>query len=151
MIPDLTKATIQFKKVDMSDYTVSDDYALYDGMSNKENDKDLDPEISHALIDIEYFMGSAQKYVVNDWVLVQFCTKKSIKHFVRQIILDNGETPTIKYVRKVRTAKKESIFVYPRNDDICELKHVEDILAVLPAPEISRRGHVIFKINFSNN
>lgn len=63
----------------------------------------------------------------------------------------DGETPTIKYVRKVRTAKKESIFVYPRNDDICVLKHVEDILAVLPAPEISRRGHVIFKINFSNN
>lgn len=57
MIPHLMKATIQFS--DMSDYTVSDDYALYDGMSSKENDKDLDPEISHALIDIEYFIGSA--------------------------------------------------------------------------------------------
>lgn len=80
---------------DMSDYTISDEHTLYDGMPSKENDNDLDPEISHDLMIIEYYIGSAQIYVVNDWVLVQFCTRKIIKHFVGQITLYvyNGETP----------------------------------------------------------
>lgn len=136
---------------DMSDSGNLDEFLkLFDIQPDVEDEEDFGTGISCALTDIKYFTESDQKYNVNDWVIVQFCTKKSIKHFVGQIISLNEKTPTIKYVRKVRSAKKESIFTYPVNNDICKMEHIEDILAVLPAPEISRRGHIIFKINFNS-
>ncbi|CAK1601637.1 unnamed protein product [Parnassius mnemosyne] len=53
----------------------------------------------------------------------------------------------IKYVRKTQTKQRGLLFVYPNVDDICELKHVADIVSVLPKPTITRRGQISFSIN----
>ncbi|CAK1588378.1 unnamed protein product [Parnassius mnemosyne] len=99
------------------------------------------------LTDIEYYENTSNKLKKGDWVLVKFLSKKSVKHYVGQIININDDIPVIKYVRKTQTKQRGLLFVYPNVDDICELKHVADIVSVLPKPTITRRGQISFSIN----
>ncbi|KAJ8707707.1 hypothetical protein PYW07_017245 [Mythimna separata] len=85
-----------------------------------------------------------------DWVLVKFCTKKSVKHFVGVVLHRNGNGyPVIKYVRKtVSIIDGQTVFTFPTIDDISEIRHTEDIVEKLPKPIIGRRGQIIFKMLF---
>lgn len=84
----------------------------------------------------------------NDWLLVKFCTKKYVKHYVGIVlnINDNG-SPVVKYTRKKSKVEGDTIFTFPVLDDISEV-HTEDIVSKLPTPAIGRRGQIIFKMSF---
>ncbi|KAL4718367.1 hypothetical protein ACJJTC_017555 [Scirpophaga incertulas] len=97
--------------------------------------------------DSEY--GTMEDYIT---AFLQFVTKKSEKHFVGKVITIKGTTPEVKFVRKVKESKCNSgvVFTYPRVDDICTIRHLDDILLILPDPNISRRGQIVFNnINLS--
>lgn len=84
--------------------------------------------------------------------MAKFVTKKSVKHFVGKVITMKGNVPEIKFVKKVKEPKFNTgfVFFYPRADDICTMKHLDDILLILPEPKISRRGQIVFNnINLS--
>lgn len=131
---------------DMSDFNISEDILNLDDIN-----EDLLAEPSQEYVaDIKKIMKTQRKYSLFDWVLVKFTTKKSAKYFIGQIVKLINNIPTVKYVRKIGTSKQQSKFSYPIIDDICELKHTEDVLSVLPAPEISRRGHIVFSVNFND-
>lgn len=92
---------------------------------NKSNDEDVSESCNSNVI-----------YFENDWLLVKFCTKKSIKHYVG-IVLTKNEfgAPVVKYARKKTIAECETIFTFPVLDDISEVKHTEDIVTKLPNPD----------------
>lgn len=149
----------EYSSEDESDYSVHDssdlenmeDYINTYLVSDNENLENIDPEVTFELCDLNYVAETSHKVKKGDWVLVQFCAKKSIKHFVGEVLnVRENNIPTIKYVRKVRSIKQNSAFTYPKIQDICELKHVDDIITILPHPTISRRGQIIFKIEFGN-
>lgn len=88
--------------------------------------------------------------VRNDWLLVEFCSKRSVKHYVGVVlrITDDG-VPVVQYVRKTLTkVEDQTMFTYPALEDISEVKHQEDIVTKLPKPAIGRRGQIIFKMSF---
>ncbi|CAG4965056.1 unnamed protein product [Parnassius apollo] len=67
-----------------------------------------------------------------------------------QIVKKNPTKITLKFLRKMKNAKgKKFAFTYPNVEDTCEMMHLNDIILVLPQPNISRRGQIIFDINFS--
>lgn len=87
----------------------------------------------------------------NDWLLVKFCSKKSIKHYVGVVLsVNNANSPVVKYCRKKSKAEGETVFTFPLIDDISEVKHTEDIVTKLPKPTIGRRGQIIFKMLFNS-
>lgn len=138
------------RETDASDEENMDDYLKNYLETNLDNEENLDPnDLSFVLADIQYDdTGSNNELKEDDWVLVKFCTKKSTKHYVGKVLSTKNNNPTIKYVRKFHTKTKESVFTYPNVDDIHELKHVSDIVTILPQPKILRRGQVLFKISF---
>ena len=86
----------------------------------------------------------------NDWLLVKFCSKRSVKHYVGVVlrITDDG-VPVVQYLRKTLTkVEDQTMFTYPALEDISEVKHQEDIVTKLPKPVIGRRGQIIFKMSF---
>ncbi|KAL0830078.1 hypothetical protein ABMA28_003535 [Loxostege sticticalis] len=139
-----------------SDYTIHDsdtsdmDLESYSNIYLSEQNL-MDQEnvcTDFGLTDIEYYEETSHKLKKNDWVLVKFSTKKSVKHYIGQIIDIKDDIPIIKYVRKTQTRQQGLLFVFPNVDDICELKHVEDIVSILPTPTFTRRGQISFSINF---
>lgn len=90
--------------------------------------------------------------VQNDWLLVKFCTKQSVKYYVGIVLHTNDDgVPFVKYVRKIVTKiEGQTVFTYPTLEDISDVKHQEDIVAKLPKPVIGRRGQIIFKMSFQN-
>lgn len=140
-----------------SDFTIHDtdnsDEADFESYCNTllfqhNSDNEENVNTTFGLNDIQFFEESLFKLNKHDWVLVKFMTKKSVKYYVGQVIEMCHEIPMIKYLRKTQTKQKGQLFVYPNVDDICELKHVEDIVSVLPQPTISRRGQISFEVNF---
>lgn len=81
---------------------------------------------------------------VDDWLLVKFATKRTVKHFIGNVISMVAERPNIKFVRIIKNSKIQS-FHYPLVEDISEVKHYSDIVMFLEKPVITRRGHIIFK------
>ncbi|KAL4707264.1 hypothetical protein ACJJTC_019802 [Scirpophaga incertulas] len=115
----------------------------YMGKSRKRNIKYEDTNISKK---------DEKKLKTGTWVLAKFVTKKSEKHFVGKVITIKGTIPEVKFVRKVKESKCNSgvVFTYPRVDDVCTIRHLDDILLILPDPNISRRGQIVFNnINLS--
>lgn len=144
----------EYLEKDSSDYTVHDsdnsdiDLETYYNIYLTDNDLDDQENVGmdFGLADLEYYEETSSKLKIGDWVLVKFATKKSVKHYVGQIIDIQDDIPTVKYLRKIETKKNGLLFVYPNVDDICELKHVADIVSVLPKPTVSRRGQISFSI-----
>ncbi|CAG9783032.1 unnamed protein product [Diatraea saccharalis] len=113
----------------------------------KEN---LEQDIPFGFSDISYFTGKSENLKKDDWILAKFATKKSLKHYVGQVLSVKNDTPTIQFLRKVKSSKDRRLaFTYPNVVDICEMMHLEDIILVLPQPNISRRGQIIFEVNLS--
>ncbi|CAG5035669.1 unnamed protein product [Parnassius apollo] len=99
--------------------------------------------------DVSFFTGNPSNIKKDDWILAKFATKKSLKHYVGQVISVKNEIPTVKFLRKIKNAKgKKLAFTYPNVEDTCEMMHLNDIILVLPQPNISRRSQ-IFDINLS--
>lgn len=87
---------------------------------------------------------------VGDYVLVKFCTKHSVKHFVGIVesIEEDSENAIVRFLRKVPN-KKISIFTYPENEDVSVVTDA-DIIKVLPEPKMGRRGELVFSVQFSS-
>ncbi|CAG4964149.1 unnamed protein product [Parnassius apollo] len=65
-----------------------------------------------------------------------------------QIVKKEFQKITLKFLRKIKNAKgKKLAFTYPNVEDTCEMMHLNDIILVLPQPNISRRAQIIFDIN----
>lgn len=79
------------------------------------------------------------------YVIVEFATKKTCKHFIGTIIEneDLNENFTVKFLRK-----KNNGFVFPQIEDI-SLVNFFDIKEILPTPVIKRRGVFTFSTNIS--
>lgn len=87
---------------------------------------------------------------MDDWLVVKFASKKTVKHFVGNVISMDSDspipTPKVKFLRIIKNSKIDS-FHYPDVEDILVLRHEADIVKFLEKPQITRRGHVIFKDN----
>ena len=79
----------------------------------------------------------------NQWVVVKFSTKKSIKHFigrVRKVMsCDELEVGVLKM-----TGKDSHVFAWPDPEGVCDIK-CDDIVEVLDEPSSPRRGFLKFK------
>lgn len=109
------------------------------------SEDDLDPEVfEDDDIDCEMFEESNEQIGVGQWALVQYCTKKSVKHFVGQIIENTNEGWLLKF-----TKYRDKYFFWPEKEDT-DLVDSENILKILPEPLKSRRGdNLIIKIDFT--
>lgn len=73
---------------------------------------------------------------VNDFVVVKFYGKKSVKHYVALVLSANDTGFTVKYLRKSVGRK----FVFPQVDDVAHVD-TDDIIHVLECPLKSKRGY----------
>lgn len=134
-----------------SDNSDVEDFKTYIEMYLKDKDSEEEIEnMSFGFTDIQYYEEKSHKFTEQDWVLVKFSAKKSLKHYVGQIVEINNDIPTVKYLRKTQTKQGLLHFVYPNVEDKCELLHVEDIISILPKPSVSRRGQISFNVDFGS-
>lgn len=90
---------------------------------------------------------------INDWVLVRFYGKKSIKHYVGQVINKTSEEEVlVNFTRKKLSKEKtdgeiKTLFIFPTVKD-CWPVPESDIILTLPMPNISRRGEITFEVSF---
>lgn len=110
------------------------------------------PDFSFGIHEIEYSTENHKNLEKDDWIIVQFATKKTLKHFVGNVLAINDKIPTVKFVRKVKESKFKggTTFTYPVVDDVCTIQHLEDVITILPRPNITRRGHIVFKVELNN-
>ncbi|KAJ8728786.1 hypothetical protein PYW07_006482 [Mythimna separata] len=108
----------------------------------KEN---FEPALPFGVSDVEYFTGDDDICKKDDWIVAKFATKKSLKHFVGHVLRIKDKIPTVKFVRKVKNSRgsKGLVFTYPNVEDVCEMQ-LDDVIKVLPQPNISRRGQIMF-------
>ncbi|XP_045505641.1 uncharacterized protein LOC123702030 [Colias croceus] len=140
---------LSIANTDDSEYETFDEY-LSTCLQEIEKEN-FDPENSNppfGLGDIRYFTNDV-KLKEEDWVIVKFATKKSVKHFVGRVLYLKNSIPTVKFTRKVKNAKGgKVIFSYPNVEDVCDV-NVDDVEIVLPPPNISRRGQIMFDFTFN--
>nr|XP_049694742.1 uncharacterized protein LOC126054213 [Helicoverpa armigera] len=144
----------EFLTVDTDEeYETINDFYIAEFLQQEDKENFEPPQTtSFGLHDIEYFSENQEKIKENDWIIAKFATKKSLKHFVGKVLSINGVNPVVKFLRKVKESKCDTgtTFSYPTVDDICTIEHLEDIVTVLPEPTITRRGQIIFHVDFSN-
>lgn len=88
--------------------------------------------------------------VINDftvsqgrWIIAQYSTKKTIKHFIGQVLDKTVDGWVVKFTRN-----KNNVFFWPTIDDIDTVQE-QDIVRVLTDPKNDRRGSgMIFNLNF---
>lgn len=128
---------------DDSDYATVDDYYIAECLREQEEKENFESvDISFGLHEIEYFAENQGNLEKDDWIIAQFATKKTLKHFVGNILAINNKIPTVKFVRKVKESKCQegTIFIYPLVDDICTIQNLKDVITILPKPKVIRRG-----------
>ncbi|CAF4896005.1 unnamed protein product [Pieris macdunnoughi] len=144
----------EFITVDTDDdYETINDFYIAETLRKQEEKENFEPpNTSFGLHEIEYFSENQEKLKENAWIIAKFSTKKSVKHFVGNVLSINSENPIVKFLRKVKESKCDTgmTFSYPTVDDICTIKHLEDVVTVLPEPTITRRGRILFHVDFSN-
>ncbi|KAK4873916.1 hypothetical protein RN001_013276 [Aquatica leii] len=99
--------------------------------------------------DLENVTKQVNDIEIDDWVLVKFPGKKSVKHYVGQIISISEDCITVKFARKSSFLKKKSVFSFPSVED-CSIVFDFDIVSVLPVPSIGQRGEITFEISFDS-
>ncbi|XP_049876484.1 uncharacterized protein LOC126374068 [Pectinophora gossypiella] len=131
---------------DDSEYENFDSY-IESCLQEQEEQENVCP---FGLSDIEFYTQDCLGLQEGRWVIAKFASKKSIKHFVGEVISMNDKIPTVKFARKVKNSKRQqgTVFTYPYIEDVFTVQDLNDIVAVLPDPQVSRRGHFIFNINF---
>lgn len=85
------------------------------------------------------------KIMVGSFVIVQFVTKKTCKHFVGEVLNILEDDYNIKFMRKCF----KNGFVFPQVDDISLVKE-QDIIKHLETPSEVRRGIYRFRCDLSN-
>lgn len=90
---------------------------------------DIEQQIENEIEEENFLSGIIKE---NDYVLVKFTTKKTVKHYVGQVLqkLDSGEY----YVNFMRRKMPECYFVFPENPDQSHVSS-EDVIK-LPAPNL---------------
>lgn len=79
---------------------------------------------------------------VEEWVLVQYATKKSIRHYVGQITGKEDDDWITKFTRRHKKA-----FIWPQQEDV-DIVASENIVTILDKPTVDRRGRFVFPIKF---
>lgn len=85
---------------------------------------------------------NVQTVTPNSWVLVRYCTKKVIKHFVGLVTKACDDSWIVKF-----TKFSKNTFSWPKVEDMDTVEQ-GDIVMVLPEPTINRRGSFIFPVSF---
>ncbi|CAK1585488.1 unnamed protein product [Parnassius mnemosyne] len=143
---------LSIANTDDSEYETFDEYVstCLQEIDNKENCEPENFTAPFGFNDITYFTSDVDLRE-EDWVVVKFATKKSIKHFVGRVLYIKNSTPTVKFARKVKNAKDgKVIFTYPNVEDVSEVNR-DDVEIVLPPPSISRRGQILFDVTFNSS
>lgn len=83
-----------------------------------------------------------QTVALNSWVIVRYCTKKVIKHFVGKVTESCDDGWTVKF-----TKYSKNTFSWPKVEDM-DTVELGDIVMVLPEPTINRRGSFVFPVSF---
>lgn len=124
---------------DESDYETVDDFLIAEYLREQEEKENFEfTDISFGLQNIEYFVDN-ENMKKDDWIIAQFTTKNTLKHFVGKVLSINGKIPTVKFVRKIKESKceKGTTFTYPIVDDIYTMDHLEDVITILPKPKFN--------------
>ncbi|KAL4719074.1 hypothetical protein ACJJTC_011538 [Scirpophaga incertulas] len=115
---------------DDSDYVTMNDYYIAKCLQEQEENENFEPtDTSFGFHEIEYFTENQGN-----------------------ILAINNKFPTVKFVRKVKESKCEegTVFTYPLVDDICTMQNLNDVITILTKPKITRRGRIIFRVDFNN-
>lgn len=130
------------KKVleDVETSSSNDSYSVHD---------DSDGPLSEGSLDEDYHMEVRNEDLfIGDFIVVKFCTKKTIVHFVGQIIEKNGDELQVKFLRR-----KGLKFYFPLVDDISTVE-IEDVLRKLSSPLNIRgtdRTQSLISFNFNQS
>ncbi|PZC76450.1 hypothetical protein B5X24_HaOG204541 [Helicoverpa armigera] len=140
-----------FHAADDSDYENFDNY-IASCLQEQEEQENNDQEnrCPFGLSDIDFYVEDSPRLRENSWIIVKFASKKSVKHFIGKVLSIVDQIPTVKFARRVKNSKNAmgTVFTYPNIEDICAVHDLNDVIAVLPDPQISRRGHFIFNFVF---
>lgn len=138
------------ERVDSETSEDEGDAVEYQESSDEENLQFIFDEENTQLEENNEIMNMHKDHMeVDDWVLVKFPTKKSVKYYVGQIVkIDKGE-PTVRFLRKIPSILSGGFpsFKFPEIDDSSVIAQ-EQILLYLPNPTVGRRGQINFKISF---
>lgn len=86
----ISDCSFELADTDNSEYENSEDYIAE--CFNEEEKENYSTEIPFGLHDIDYF-DDKKKIKEDDWIIAQFASKKSVKHF------DNVKCPEVKFVK----------------------------------------------------
>lgn len=75
---------------------------------------------------------------------MEYQTKRTIKHFIGQVLSVNNDEVTVNYLKR----SKGEIFVWPSIEDKDEVP-INNIKKKLEAPKIFRRGQLCFDFDMS--
>lgn len=82
---------------------------------------------------------------INDYVVVKFAGKKSIKHYIGLVLSKDGNEFSLKYMRRVTGNK----FIFPTIDDISVVDQ-SDIVFILKQPDLNNRNYYVFTTDLDN-
>ncbi|CAG9773326.1 unnamed protein product [Ceutorhynchus assimilis] len=103
------------------------------------SNSDVSEEICNDSSDLESFTSEYQDLSIQeqDYVIVRYMTKKTVKHYVGQVIKISGDEYNISFMKRIVAGK----FVFPDKPDEDTLV-AEDILLKLPPPTISGKNNL---------
>lgn len=81
---------------------------------------------------------------INSWVLVQYASKKFVKHYVGQV-MDKDKDEDVWHVKFLKW--KKDLFIWPVIEDTDSIRY-NDIIKILPKPTTTRRGYLKFNVKF---
>lgn len=154
--PNKAKRVVTKKRKRVSTSSESSD-ELSDVVVYTNSDDDLDPEIFD--MDENNLIGDEenedkenedcrkygdQQLAEGKWVLVEYRSKKQIKHFVGLITNNTADNQWCVKFAKYRDKQ----FTWPPREDTDTLTE-DEITTVLPTPSISRWGYITFQFDFS--
>lgn len=132
----------------------SDSYCddLVDSIEESDNDMDVNSSARDMKLEEVTWTQDKNKIEINDFVLVKFCTKKSILYYVGKVRsheYDDGFD--IQFMRKKETC---STFFFPEQEDISYVEK-EDIILKLSSPVIFKgterlKSLFTFKVDLSS-
>ncbi|CAH1114949.1 unnamed protein product [Psylliodes chrysocephalus] len=124
----------------------ADNFSLHSSSSEASLSTLLRKEVEERQEEEEEAFKPVTKKQIGDLAIVKFCTKKSVKYFVGNILSfnDYGEA-VVSFIRKASDRTGITTFHFPSQEDITDVME-DDIIYILPKPTIGRRGEVLFLV-----